>query len=222
LIENKTLTVSILEHLRGQIITSNLKSGQRINENQLATELNVSRPPLREAFQVLEQEHFIVCVPRKGRYVSEITTQNYEKIHEVRSMIECHVIDLLKEKNLRNLPMVDLAIEDILNNPMPPDDPYEKWHYLEAIDEFHVKLVDSAKNMILNRFYGTIRFNIYRYQYWLRVLCMPDLFSPKALQTITGEHREILDSIQRGDFDGAKDCLKSHMEGTWKLMKTNL
>ena len=35
MIENKSLTTSILEHLRGEIITYQLKGGQKLNENRL-------------------------------------------------------------------------------------------------------------------------------------------------------------------------------------------
>jgi DNA-binding GntR family transcriptional regulator len=137
-------------------------------------------------------------------------------------MIECHVIDLLKEKNLRNLPKVDLALTMIPKNPIPTNDPLEKLHYIEAMDEFHGKLVDSIENEILNRFYGIIKFNICRYHYWLRFLRLPDSLHPNMVKSLTQEHSKILDLIKRGEFDEAKDCLKSHMDGTWRLMKKYL
>lgn len=213
---------SVLEHLRGQIITCQLKAGQRLNENQLSSELNVSRPPLREAFQVLEQEGFVISIPRKGRYVSEITWSNYEKIHAARCMIECHVIDLLKERNLRNFPDLDLTLTMIPKNPTPSNDPIENLHYIETMDDFHAKLVSSIHSEILDRFYGIIKFNICRYHYWLRVLRLPGSLHPDMLKSLTQEHCNILDLIKRGKFDEAKDCLKHHMDGTWELMKKHL
>jgi DNA-binding GntR family transcriptional regulator len=221
-IHNKSLMESILEHLRGEIITCQLEGGRRLNEIQLSSQLNVSRPPMREAFQVLEQEHFVVSIPRKGRFVTELTAENYEKIHKARSMIENYVIDLLKEKNVRDLPMVDLTLETILRKQMPQDDPYERWHYLEAMGNFHLELVASAKNDVLTHFYGIIRFNILRYQYWLRMLRSPHLFTPDAIESLTREHSKVLALIKEGEFDEAKDCLKSHIDGTWELMKRNL
>jgi DNA-binding GntR family transcriptional regulator len=221
LIEVKTITTCILEHLRGEIITFQLKGGERLNENQIASQLNVSRPPLREALQVLEQEDFIVSIPRKGRYVAEISEKNFENIHEARMMIECHTIDLLEAKNLRRLPNVDLALAEVLKKPIPTDDPYEKWYYIEAMDKFHVRLVESAGNELLNRFYGTIAFNISRYKYWLRVICSVDSLETDTARSITEEHCRIRDFIKRGEYDQARDCLKSHMEKTRELMKEN-
>jgi hypothetical protein len=61
-------------------------------------------------------------------------------------MIECYVIDLLRVEKVRSLPQVESAITKVLKNPMPADDPYEKWHYIKAIDDFHIKLIDSVEN----------------------------------------------------------------------------
>ena len=220
MIEIKGVTMSVLENLREQIITFQLKGGQKLNENQLSSELNISRPPLREAFQILEQEHFIVSIPRKGRYVTEISEKSYEKIHQARMMIECYVIDLLEARNVRELSRVDLASAEVLKESIRTDDPYEKWHCIEAMDKFHMTLVESVENELLNRFYETIRFNISRYKYWLRVICSPQhSLSPGIIEPIIEDHCRILDFIKRGEYDQARNCLRFHMEKTWEQMK---
>jgi len=221
LIESKNLTTSILEHLRGEIITYQLKGGQKLNEIQLSSELKVSRPPLREAFQILEQEHLLVSVPRKGRFVVEVSEENYQKINEARKMIECYVIDLLKAKNVRRLPHVEMAIAKVLVKPIPSDDPYEKLRYIEAIDDFHINLVNSVENGFLSHFYGTLRFNIYRYHYWLRMLCSPLAALPQTAKSLIQEHQRVLDFIQEGEYEKANDCLCAHMDAAGRLMKEN-
>ncbi len=222
MIQSKSLTMNILEYLRSQIVTSQLLGGHKLNEIQLSSELNVSRPPLREAFQILEQEHFIVSIPRKGRYVSKISQENYERLHEVKKMMECYAIDYLKARNIRELATVELALADLYKRPRPTEDPFDKLNYLEAIFEFHVKLIDSVNNELLSFFYGTIRHNISRYQYWLRVLRSPNLFGPDAMQNVIKEHQEIVNLIKNGEYDEAKHCLMSHIDETLALMKTNL
>ena len=221
MIESKSLTRNILEHLRGQIVTTQLLGGQKLNELQLSSQLNVSRPPLREAFQILEQEHFIVSIPRKGRYVAKISQEGYEKLHEVKKMMECYAIDYLKANNIRNLATIELYLAELYKRPRPTEDPFEKLNYLEALFEFHVRLIDSVNNELLSLFYGTIRYNISRYQYWLRVLRSPNLFGPDVINAIMKEHHKILNLIKNGEYDGAKHCLMSHMDETLRLMKTN-
>ena len=52
--EVKNLTIRVLEYIRNRIITGDLVPGQKLNENKLASRLEISRHPIREAFRVLE------------------------------------------------------------------------------------------------------------------------------------------------------------------------
>jgi DNA-binding GntR family transcriptional regulator len=54
------------------------------------------------------------------------------------------------------------------------------------------------------------------------MLRSPHLFTPDAIESLTREHSKVLALIKEGEFDEAKDCLKSHMDGTWELMKRTL
>ena len=55
LMEIKSVSVTVVDYLRTQIITGKLSANQKINENDLATSLGVSRPPISEAFRILEK-----------------------------------------------------------------------------------------------------------------------------------------------------------------------
>jgi len=99
--EIKSVTESILDNLRREILSFKLKGGDRLNEGEISSRLDISRPPLREAFQILEQEHLIMSIPRKGRYVAELSVDNYEKIHHARVMLECYVIEILKAQKIK-------------------------------------------------------------------------------------------------------------------------
>ena len=56
------VTEGVIEHLRDQIVTGELNAGQRLNENHLAASIGVSRPPLHEAFRVLQHERLIASI----------------------------------------------------------------------------------------------------------------------------------------------------------------
>ena len=60
--QTPTLTASIIEYLKSRIITGELAPGQRLNENHLAASIGVSRPPLHEAFRVLQHERLIASI----------------------------------------------------------------------------------------------------------------------------------------------------------------
>ncbi|WP_184403523.1 GntR family transcriptional regulator [Geomicrobium halophilum] len=55
LLDKSSLTERIYDYLRNQIVQNQMAPGTRINYEQLANELNVSRMPLREAVNQLSQ-----------------------------------------------------------------------------------------------------------------------------------------------------------------------
>ena len=54
-----SLTDEIVDIIRDRILKGEYKIGEKIKENQIATEFKVSRTPIREAFKQLENEGLI-------------------------------------------------------------------------------------------------------------------------------------------------------------------
>ncbi|OQX53185.1 MAG: hypothetical protein B5M53_07295 [Candidatus Cloacimonas sp. 4484_209] len=162
----KSITESVVEYLRLKIITGELVAGQKLNETELASRLNISRPPLREAFRILENEHLVVSVPRKGTYVTDISIEDLEEVYQAREMLECYAIDLLKDKNIRDLPTVTASVESASDLAIPSQDNREEvFSYLKSFVGFHIKLVESAGNSWVTHFYNSISSHLARYQF---------------------------------------------------------
>ena len=78
--------------LRMNIIDLSLPPGQNISEQDVATQLNVSRTPVREAFIKLAQENLLDIIPQKGTYVSLIDIDQVEESKFARETLEKEVI----------------------------------------------------------------------------------------------------------------------------------
>jgi DNA-binding GntR family transcriptional regulator len=215
IIEIQGVTRAVLDLLRKQIISNQLKPRQYLNETLLSSQLRVSRPPLREALQILEQEQLLISVPRKGRYVTDITRENLHEIHQVRVMIECHVIDLLAEQDVREYPMVERAMKEALALAMPSDDPGEKLNFIFAMEHFHTEMVKSVGNQLLNHFYEIIKSNLSRYRYVY-------LFIPGMGKKFLKDHQELLELLEGGDYKEAKGYLMEHMNSSLRLMEEKI
>ena len=133
------VTETIVHNLRVHIIDRQLPPGHKLNEVELSSSLGVSRPPLREAFRVLENEHLITSISRKGSYITEMSIDDCQEIFEAREMVECFAIELLETKGIREIPEAGttLALTRRLRM-LRTSDPYEKFNYLKAIAEFHI------------------------------------------------------------------------------------
>ncbi len=211
-----SVTESVAQNLRIHIIEGELAPGQKLNELELAERLGISRPPLREAFRILENAHLIVSIPRKGCYVTEVSADSCREIYEEREMIECFAVELLQAKGIRELPEVGAALEVTADLPMPTSsDAYEKFDYLKAIADFHIRLVESAGNSRLNHCYHALFPSLARYQSMYTYI-------PGLMNRSQEIHEKILGLIERGDYDRAKEVLRSHIRGFLTLMEDEI
>jgi len=62
----KSLVDHTVKHLEDLIVKGKLQPGQKIKEQEISNRLGISRPPLREAFKILEAEGLIRREPRRG------------------------------------------------------------------------------------------------------------------------------------------------------------
>jgi DNA-binding GntR family transcriptional regulator len=203
-VEIFSVTQTAVRHLRDLIIIGELKPGQKINETALASDIGLSRPPLREAFRILESECLITSVPRKSSYITKVSKEDFEKIYRARGMIECYSIDLIKNNNINDFTPLYSALNEAsavkLESGAKPKDVLE---CLKVFAEFHFKLVELTGNVYLCHFYQSIASNLMRYQFLY--------FSKEYKKPLLEEHQHILDLIKMGEYDQAKDCLLSHI-----------
>lgn len=83
----ETLTEQVALHLENMIVTGQLQSGQRIYENAMAKELDVSHGSLREALLVLEKRYLVVNISRKGTFVTELNAQFVRGLYETLLLV---------------------------------------------------------------------------------------------------------------------------------------
>ena len=199
------VTESVAKYLRINIIEGELKPGQKLNELDLSSRLEISRPPLREAFRILENEHFIISFPRRGCYVTEVSIYDCRQIYKARELIECGAIDHLKANNIRELPEVTSAFKFAEQHSIAFSDHIQT----KEMDDknpfplFHINLVSSTNNSWLIRFYDKIAPTLARYQF----MC----FVPDILDKTQKEHKQILGLIKEGKYDSAKELLRNHI-----------
>ena len=102
-----SLTDEIADVVRERILKGEYEIGEKIKENQIATELRVSRTPIREAFKILENEGLIDYVPNRGCFAKGFTKQDVEDIYAVREALEAlalnWAVDRITEKEIAAL-----------------------------------------------------------------------------------------------------------------------
>ncbi|MCC6424960.1 MAG: GntR family transcriptional regulator [Phycisphaerales bacterium] len=76
--------------IRNQLVTGRLQAGSRVSDSEVATEMGISRTPVREALIRLENEGIVQQVPRVGIFVRVPTARELIELYEMRRLLESY------------------------------------------------------------------------------------------------------------------------------------
>jgi DNA-binding GntR family transcriptional regulator len=196
--------------LRAMILGGELRPGDRVVENRLTAELGVSRPPLREAMAVLEQEGLIVQVPRRGAIVTPLTAHDIYEIVTLREEIERIAIHLgvpvRSEERLERLREAFGALEVAAAAS-------DRAQVTELSFAFHLAIVGLAGHRRLEDTYRALSLQMQ--------LCMAmNRRARSSIETMTEDaarHRPLLDLVEAGDVEGMLHAVQHHGQRTFLL-----
>jgi len=209
LFDSKLMSEKIADVLRENVISENIKSGEKLNESQLSDALNISRPPIREAFRILATEGLITLVPRKGAFVSELSIREVKEIYEMKSMMESFAVRLaipiLDKKELSELESILGLMEQKIKE--------NNFKQIQRLNiEFHRKMIEMSKNQKLIHFYESIVLPIRRYQ-------RLGLSAPSSWEISFAEHRDIVEAIRSKNIELAVKLSREHtMRATLRVI----
>ena len=194
-----TLRAHVVKILSAGILSGKYSPGDRLNESQIARELNISRIPVREALSQLQEQGLVQNRERRGMFVTNIGHEEVQQISSLRFILETEALRLAQ----KHLTPEILAVLDGLVHQM------DTWDgtLLEAaaLDlEFHRTLWKAAGNPYLERM--------------LNGLMVP-LFAHKTLEHVTRDvrrwrlchHRILLDAVAGRSGDDPQAVLLTHM-----------
>ena len=87
-VRHRSLREVVVDELRRAIIDGRYQQGERLFEEEIAHELDVSRNPVREALQALAADGFVELLPRRGARVATVSAKRAEELFEVRESLE--------------------------------------------------------------------------------------------------------------------------------------
>jgi len=88
LIERRSISDQVYDHIKRLILSGTLKAGERIPESGVADHLHVSRTPVREAIRKLAEYGLVVIKPWSYAFVASIDEKEARDIAIVRLALE--------------------------------------------------------------------------------------------------------------------------------------
>lgn len=204
-----SLTDELVDILRDRILKGEYKIGEKIKENQIATEFKVSRTPIREAFKQLENEGLIDYIPNRGCFAKGFTRQDIEDIYAVRKALE--------------IMAVEWAVSRI------SDEQIQALQEQSELMEFYTAKKDSDKVLELNSAYHDIIYDaagsrfmaqiLRSYKEYIEQTRKVILYEQAYLEEILQEHKAVLVAIIDRDVEGAKKAMAEHLEMSQRRAK---
>ena len=109
-----SLEALAFDTIRNQIIRGDHMPGTLLSENQLASELGMSRTPVRAAIALLEKEGLVESFKGRGVLIKEISFLQFCQIHEIFTSMQVFVLDVAKVRDLFfNLDALKLCIQQL-------------------------------------------------------------------------------------------------------------
>jgi DNA-binding GntR family transcriptional regulator len=197
----------VYSRLRWLIIEGRYPPGTRLIEERLASDLGVSRTPVRQALARVAAEGLVHIFPNRGAVVRRFTTADLLEIYDLRALLEGHAAYLaasrIAPEQLTILKDAADALEQSLTQTF--DSHTEEVRFLvEQNAIFHDTVLFAAGNERLTSIVHTV-VDIplqFRSFYW---------YTPEERQISNFFHRAILKALQQGDGERARAMMREHI-----------
>lgn len=200
--EHKPLRELVYEELRKLITTGQIKPGTRMMEIDIAESMGVSRTPVREAIRQLEKDNLVTIEPRRGAYVSDITTKDIEDMLLVREPLEGLATYLaainMSDEQIEELAQMKEKYESAFENGTSED-------LIELDTQFHNIIGEGSGNTYLISVLQDMREQVLRFRYIY-------FKSQKRAEDVIKDHNDILESIRSRNSADAKKYAIRHID----------
>ncbi|REJ36863.1 MAG: GntR family transcriptional regulator [Bacillota bacterium] len=187
--------------LRQDILNNTYRPGQRLSEEAIAQELNVSRTPVREALKRLHAEGFVEITPHRGAVVRDPSGEELAELCAVREVLE----GLAARLAARSISLIEVYSLERLLAEMEAAMAEGRLADLDALNfQFHETIWIASRNRYLAHQLRQLRQFVHRLQ--------------ESTLTVQGrkeeayrEHKALFEACAAGDPDEAERLAREHV-----------
>ena len=196
--------------IKDLILTMEIKPGETVSENRLARHLGISRTPVREALNRLEQEGLVLSSNRRKR-AFVLTIAEIEEIFDLKIAIESSTARWAAERGAqeerrRFEKTVARMRETAAARPSDPAR-LDAWHHawLDVDTEYHRILFAMAGNSKAEQIIATLNNHWHRLR--LGILAIEDRIEKSVV-----EHSRIAEAVLARDGARADSLMADHLQ----------
>lgn len=192
---------SAYDWLLADITEFKLRTGAQLSENKLATQLGISRTPVREALQRLEKEGLVKRTDNARFTVSQLSVREVNEACDLLEVLDAYIFRTAASK------MTDLDVQRLLDSVEAMAAAAERGDrsvWSEADLAFHRTVNRVAGNQLVADTVKQTRRRIQRF--WLRAASMQH-----RLPSCSDEHRVLAEAMVSKDYAAIGPAVEQHI-----------
>ncbi|MEO7143430.1 MAG: GntR family transcriptional regulator [Bryobacteraceae bacterium] len=203
-IQRERATDSVYQALRQAIVTCLVKSGERLNVEELAEKLGVSLTPVRGAIQKLATEGLVEIRPRSGTFVTALTPQDVDETFKIRCALEClageEAIARIQPPHIQRLKELLRTLKKKVNHEE------DRQAHERGNSELHQIIIQASGNRRLQEMYEALNAHIKIVR-----IHAAEANWPVRVQEEQTEHEAIVAALEAKDAAALTAAIRKHI-----------
>lgn len=197
----KTTADAVFEHVFEQISTLRLLPGAKLSEADVASQLEVSRQPVRDAFNKLDNLGLLLVRPQRATEVRRFSNKGIIAARFLRETVEAEV--LRRAAKLRSLEDLDLLNQNLCQQRfVVAQGSQSQFHGLDV--EFHKLLCAAGETPFAFEIIANTKREIDR-------LCLLSMADYAHMRELIEDHAKIVNSLEKQDAEAAVQAGMTHL-----------
>lgn len=200
--KKETYSEQVASHIKNCILNGNLSPGDPVKETAIASELSISRAPVREAMLILLREGLIELHPQRGKKVTSLTAKQIKNSYFTGGVLEAaavaQAIEHYTAEDIAELEGIVSKMEQVADNSGSVSDqaPLDK--------AFHDLLFSRIDNELIIELcrrtcQGISKFLLYRQ--WVKLFPATRVYE---------RHKEIVEALKTKDPQVIEVVIRNH------------
>lgn len=203
-IKAKRIPELVMERLMDWIMDGTISMGERLNAEDMATRLGVSRMPVREALKSMEKSGIVESIPYVGTRVVELSILDITQIYIIRQALEplaaYYACQNMTDEKIDIIEKTNGKFENVLFQPIPDG---KQIFILNR--EFHFAIYNFSEMKHLVEAIGVLW---YKLGFFKLIYGRKYVSDKSAAERKIAEHRRYVELLKDKDCDGLKDAVQ--------------
>lgn len=205
------LSKLVRDDMLALILKGVLVPGQRISEPDVASRLQVSRVPVREALRELESSGLVISRKHSGVFVRQLDAAEVRDLYQMRGLLDGFAgrcaARLPQEQRQKLLTLLDASVNAMLQAAAQ----HEVQRYYSENLRFHWAIVEAAGNQQLSETYRGIVQK-------LHLSRLKNLSQDVGMKASIAEHVEIVQALRDADAERCEALMSHHVGDAYQRL----